>query len=99
MYEKAGASCCSALYYTVVTVSDLEHLRKTSEISRELGRVSRALAQHCLTVELALERRDWVALHEAADVACSLSARFIELRRGLLVIGVRGFASIKDVTH
>lgn len=74
-----------------VSVTDLDQARQMSAVVRELGQVSRSLAAHCLTVELALERRDWYAVHEAADVASSLSARFIELRRGLLVIGVKHF--------
>lgn len=74
---------------TNATVSDIAKAREISEMVRELGSVSRALASNCLTVELALERRDWESVHEAAEVVLALGVRFAELRRGLLVQGVR----------
>jgi hypothetical protein len=70
-------------------VVDIARAREVSDLARELGKTCRALSHNAMTVELALERRDWDTVHEAAEVIVTLTARFIELRRGLLVAGVR----------
>jgi hypothetical protein len=58
-----------------------------ARIAREMETVARGLATYCLHIELAAARRDWPAVHDAAEVVESLVARLTELRRGLLVLG------------
>ena len=67
---------------------DLATHREAKELVREFEKVSRQLATYSLTAELAAARRDWVAVHDAAEVVKSLSARFAELRTTLLIKGV-----------
>jgi predicted translin family RNA/ssDNA-binding protein len=74
----------------VSKVADLARAREISSVTRELTSISRELATNCLTVELALARKDWYTVHEAAEVVKALSARFRELHRGLLVKGAAG---------
>lgn len=66
---------------------DLDHHRERVELARELEGVSRSLITHFMTVELALQRRDWRAVHEASETVYELMERFGQLRRGLLVLG------------
>jgi hypothetical protein len=68
-------------------VVDLETHRQSSELVREVERVSRALATFSLNAELAVARHDWLGFHEAAEVVKELSARFAELRTKLLSQG------------
>jgi hypothetical protein len=69
------------------TITDLHRARRICDLSRQLELVARQLAEHCLTVELALVRRDWETVHETADTVGELSVRFKTLRRQILAVG------------
>lgn len=73
-----------------MSVVDLDHRREVAEMTRELASVSRDLMTQCMTVELAIARKDWRTMHDSAEAVKLLDVRFRELHRGLLVKGIRG---------
>lgn len=62
--------------------------RRVSDLARQLERVARQLAEHCLIVGLALVHRGWDSVHDTAGTVTDLSIRFRALRRQLLAAGV-----------
>jgi hypothetical protein len=62
--------------------------RLVSDLAHQLERVARQLAEHCLTVELALVHRGLDSVHDTADTVTDLSTRFRALCRQLLAAGV-----------
>jgi hypothetical protein len=77
-------------------VVDLAKGRQVQGLCRELARVSRKLAELCLTVDLALDRHDIDTTLDSAEEVLALAETFKQLRRQLLVVGIRGTARWPD---
>jgi hypothetical protein len=58
----------------VIEVTELDSRRRAKELARKKEEVSRALASWSLTAELAVVRKDWLALHDAAEALNRLAA-------------------------